>query len=1009
MSAFGFDPEQLFGRRRGQRPRPRVVSVGGGHRRRWIVLGVIAVIVILLIAGRWALGLRTEYLFFKSLDHTNVFWTPFVAQLVLFVIGFVITAALVGASVPFWAMSARHLDRHGGRIVAIVGGLIALIAAIVGGIYLAGQWQTVLLWLHGQPFGATDPAFGADYSFFIFTLPVIDDFSALLWTGAILGLVFALAGVASALIIQNAPGDVPLPLDPPEGSTPRDALRVSLRHLGGALVAIFVLAALGAHFGVYHLATSSHDNGLVGLDATQRSVIRPVLGGLQIVALLFAAGTLALLIRRWRIAGPGTGVAFGGLLAIWLVGAGLAQGIPAAIYQATSVNPNAQTAQKNTIDDFLVTSRYAWALQDGGSNPDVEARNFGTPHAPTLQDLSADQGTLRNVRIQDFRELPDTLAQIDRSRSYQTYPTITVDRYADAAGGGDTEVMLGPREIAEGDIPNATFVNSALNYTHGYGVTAVSVNQVASEGKPLILVGRQPMQQVTAGSPPNLSFDGNTQADPRIYCGLATTQAVVSGTQQREFDYPSGSGDAGSHAGQEMKGIPVSSPIDKLAVSLSAFGGFDLFLNNSLTQDSRVLIHRDISRRVSTLAPFLTVDGDPYMVVDPTSNHLVWIADAYIKTSLFPESFQLAQDGTSYMRNAVKAVVDARTCATTLYAVDLKEPLTAAWSAIYPGLLTPLDQMPKYLQQHLRYPEDYFAAQSQVYAQVHVHDASVFFNGSDRYQLAQEQINGQQQTTQAYYIEATLPGESAPSFVLFQTFTPGVTGSGSAANNMTAWLAAESDYTVTNHPHLIAVRLNNADNVLGPLQFDNNINTDPTISQQKTLLSQQGSQVILGNVIVLPFNNDSFLYVRPFYVIASSGTGTSFPQLRYVIVGTQNGVAEGNSFVSALQNLLNTTQPIPGLGAAPGATPSPSPSPTPTPTGSAAPTPTPSPLTVSQQVLNLIAKLIADNQAAQAALQKGDYTTYGKEEAAVQSDLTQLQQLLGQSGTSSSPSPSPSP
>ena len=179
--------------------------------------------------------------------------------------------------------------------------------------------------------------------------------------------------------------------------------------------------------------------------------------------------------------------------------------------------------------------------------------------------------------------------------------------------------------------------------------------------------------------------------------------------------------------------------------------------------------------------------------------------------------------------------------------------------------------------------------------------------------------------------------ESSPSFLLFQTFTPGTSGSGSAANNMTAWLSAQNDYTTTNHPHLIAVRLNNADNVLGPLQFDNNINTDPTISQQKTLLSQQGSQVVLGNVIVLPFNNDSFLYVRPFYVIASSSTGTSFPQLRYVIVGTQNAVAEGNSFV--------------------------------------------------------------------AALQKGDYATYGKDEAAVQLDLAQLQQLLSQSGALPSPSP----
>ena len=962
-------------------------------------------VIVLLIVGRWLLGLRTDYLFFKSLNHTNVFWTPFVAQLLLFLIGFVLTAALVGVSVPFVAMSARHLDRHGTRVVLIAGGIVTLIAAIAGAIYMAAQWQTILLWLHGQSFGATDPVFHSDYSFFIFTLPVIDDFSALLWAGAIVGLVIALAAAAAALLIENAPGEVPLPLEPPAGSTPRDALRVALRHAGACLVAIFLLAALGAHFGVYHLATSAHDNGLVGLDATQRNVIRPVLGGLQVVALIFAAVTLVLLIRRWAVAGRGTAIAFASLLFGWLVAAGLAQAIPAGIYQATSVNPNAQQAQRPTISDFLVTSRYAWALLDSGSHPDVEARSFGTPHPPALQDLLADLGTLRNVRIQDFRQLPDTFAQIDRSRSYQTYPTITVDRYSDGSGG-QTEVMLGPREIAEGDIPNATFVNSALNYTHGYGVTAVSVNQVASEGKPQVLVGRQPMRQVTDGAPPDLSFDGHTNADPAIYCGLQTTQPVVSGTQQPEFDYPSGAGDHTTSAGPGEQGIPISNPIDKLAVSLSAFGGFDLFLNNQLTPSSRALLHRDVNNRIATLAPFLTVDGDPYVVVDPQSDHLMYVADAYIKTSLFPEAYQL-NDGTSYMRNAVKAVVDAKTCATTLYAVDLHEPLTAAWNAIYPGLLTPFDRMPPYLRQHLRYPEDLFTAQSQVYATVHVHDPAVFFNGSDRYQLSQEMINGQQQTTQAYYIEATLPGESSPSFILFQTFSPGASGSGNAANNMTAWLAAECDYTTTNHPRLVSVRLNNGDNVLGPLQFDNNINTNPTISQQKTLLSQQGSQVILGNVIVLPFNNDSFLYVRPFYVLASSTSGTSFPQLTYVIVGTQNAVAEGTSFPTALQTLLNTTQPIPGLAGPAQGTPAPSPSPSPSGTPGATPTPSPSPSSLSQQLQTLLNKLIADNQAAQTALRNSDYTTYGKDEAAVQNDITQIQTLLGQPGATATPSPSP--
>lgn len=999
MSAFGFDPEEILRRRRG----PRVVRTGGPPRRsrgRRIVAIVVVALILIGLAGRWLLSLRANYLYYQSLNHTNVFWTPFVAQVLLFLIGALITGGGVGLSIVGWVRAARNLDRLGGRIGFWAGLAVALVAAVAGGAYLAGQWQDVLLWLHGQSFGATDPVFQQDYSFFVFTLPVLDAVQGLLWAVVLVGLLGSIGLAAASFSLGNTPAEVTLPVKPPEGRSFQDGFRAAVTHAGVCLAAIFVLAALGAHFGVYHLATSQHDN-FVGLDATQRNVTRPVLGVLQWVALGLAVLTVVLVLLRGRRSPGSSAATFAGTLVGWLVLSGVVQGVPSLIYQGASVNPNAQVAQTPSINDYLATSRYAWALTPN----DVEVRSFGAVGAPTLADLTADPGTLRNVRIQDTTQLPDTFNQIDRSRSYQTYPTITVDRYANTAGTGDTEVMLGPREIAEGDIPNTSFVNRALNYTHGYGITAVSVNAVASEGKPQILVGQQPMKQVTTDAPPGLSFNGAT-GDPRIYCGLSTTQAVVTGTQQSEFDYPSGGGDATFHAGAEMQGISVDNVIDKLAVSIDAFGGFDLLLNNSLTSSSRVLVHREIQDRITSIAPFLTVDADPYVVVDPTTNHLDYIADAYVSTDRFPES--AVEKGSSYMRNAVKAVVDARTCAVKLYAVDLNEPITAAWNGIYPGLMQPLSSMPSGLRAHLRYPEDLFTAQSHVYANVHVSSAAVFFNGSDRYRIAQQQLNGAQQDTTPYYVEVTLPGDTQPSFVLFQSFSP-ASSSGGGANNMTAWLAAQADYTTTNHPKLVAVPLNNSANVLGPLQFDNNINTDPIISPEISLLSQHGSSVILGNVIVLPFNNDSFLYVRPLYVLASGAAGgTAFPQLHEVIVGTQNAVAKGGSFVQALQTLLNTTDPIPGL-------PTTAPSTTPTgPTTPTTPTSPPSTANFTSQELALLNDLLTHEAAAQAALQKGDFTTFGKEEDAIKSDTTQLTTLLKQNppasaAPSSSPSPSPSP
>jgi uncharacterized protein len=1015
MSAFGFDPEQIFARRRS---RPRIVRPPGQLRRRIVAISIVVAIILILIVARWLLGLRADYLYYQSVGHTNVFWTPLIAHIVLFLIGFAIVAILVGASAIGWSMSAGNLDRRGRKIVLWSGLAIAALAGVIGGSTLSGEWQDILVWMHSVPFGATDPVFHLDFSFFVFTLPAIDDFMGLLWGGVILGVLGSIAMAVVAITVMNAPEELPLPLEPPPGRSPEDALRVAVISGAIGLAAIFLLAAAGAHFGVYHLATSSHTTGTgsngtpyVGLDATQRAVIQPVLGFLQVLAIVMAIATVALVVTRWSRASTGTAIAFASMLGGWLLVAGLTQGVPAAVYQATSVGPNEQSAQIPTIGNYLTTSRYAWGIESSGSDPQVLSKSFGTPHAPTLSDLESDLGTLQNVRIQDPTQLPDTLAQVDRSRSYQTYSTITVDRYPDAATGNDVEVMLGPREIAESDVPNASFVNTSLTYTHGYGVTAVSVNAVAGEGKPEVLVGQQPMTQVTAGAPPDLSFDNSTTADPSIYCGLDTTQNVVSGTTQPEFNYPSGGGDNTVHGTTSEDGIPITNPVDKLALSLQDFGGFNLFLNNSLTADSRALVNRQISTRITSLAPFLTVDADPYIVVDPDTGHLMWIADAYVKSSLFPESYQQS-DGTSYMRNAVKAVIDAKTCEIKLYAVDMNEPITAAWNAIYPGLLTPLSQISPFLRSHLRYPEDYFNDQAQAYAQVHITSPPVFYNGSDLFNIAQENLNASNttQATTAYYVEATLPGTSSPQFVLLQTFSPGASGGGVSANNMTAWLAAQCDYTGTNEPKLVSVRLNNADNVLGPLQFDNNINTNPTISSEISLLGQHGSTVTLGNVIILPFNNDSFLYIRPLYVTAAANGGTAFPQLQEVIVGTQNGVAQGTSFTAALQNLLNTSQPIPGLSN-PGTgtttpTPSPSPSgPTPSPSAGATPTPTPSG-TIQQQILALDSQIITDNTAAETALMSGNFTAYGAAEAKLQSDLQKLQTLLGeQAGSSPTPNP----
>jgi len=991
MSAFGFDPEEIFKRRR-----PRVVKDGGGggrplFRRKWLWITLV-VILVLLAAGRSLLSTYVDFLFLSSTGHSNVYWTPVITQIWLFVVGFVLTALVVGISVPAWRAAAATVDERGKRYSFWIGIAIIVVAGIAGGSYFAGNWQQVLLWMHGHNFGATDPVFGKDYSFFVFVLPVIDMVSAIGWAGAIVALVGAIAVAALCISAQNMPTDLPFALRPTPGRTPSDGVRIAVRHAGIALVAIFIMAALGAHFTVYHLATSQHNN-FWGLDATQRNVIRPVLGALQYVAAVFAVFTLALVLFRWKRESIVTSSVFTGMFVFWLIINGVVQWVPAAIYQATSVTPNALSAQSGPITDFLNTSRYAWGLQD---STNVMTEQFPTPQTVTLQDLASDPGTLNNVRVQDYRELPDALNQTDRSRSYQTYPTITVDRYPDQ-NGNDVEVMIGPREISSDNLPTSGFVSQSLIYTHGYGISAVSVNQAGESGKPLLIVGKQPMQQVTATAPPDLNFDGSPNADPRIYCGLSTSTPAVVNTTQKEFDYLDNNGTQHTSNAGYVQGIPVDNFFKKAALSLISFGGTDLFLTNSVTSQSEALLHRTIADRVSTLAPFLTVDSDPYVVVDPQTEHLMYIADAYVSTDQFPESYQLS-DGTSYKRNAVKAVVDAKTCQTTLYMVDPSEPLTATYNAIYPGLMQPLSTMPTYLLSHLRYPEDLFTNQAQVYASIHVDPKtpSTFFNSSDQWRVAQEILNGNTQDTQPYYVELTLPGASKPSFVLLQTFSPASGGNGGQANNMTSWLAAESDYTQTNKPKLESVRLPSNANVLGTLQFDNNINNDPTISKQLSLLNQSGSKVVLGNVIVLPFGNHAFLYVRPLYLVATSGS--SFPQLQQVIVGNQTSVAMAPDFQTALQTLFATSQPIPGLNLPGSTSSSPSPSPSPNTSPGATPAPTPTPILTSNfppAAIPIVNDLVKQEALYQQDLAKSDFADAGIAQAQIKKDSDQLIQILG--------------
>lgn len=1012
MSDSGFDPNDIFGSlRRARGSRPRVVRTGprftGGRR----ILAIVLIAAVVVISAFFALlGLRVQYLFVDSLGHSNVFWTPIVTKLLCFLIGAVVVGGIVAAAVPGWLRAANTLDERA-RPYAI-GGAIAIvaIAALSGGGFLAGRWEQILLFFNRRDFGTTEPVFNMDAGYWFFNLPFYDAVQGLLWGGVIVSLIVTILVGGACLAAELVPDELPFPLRPPKGVSPLDGFAVCVRQAGVLVAAVFVLAAAGAHFGVYHLVTDVHDQ-FVGLDATQRDVSKPILGVLQYIALVLAAVTVFFVVRRWRSATYSAAIVIGSLLGGWLIVAGLLQAVPAAIYSAARVNPNASTLQLPFVRDYITGTRNGWALNQPSQ---LETRTFGTAGqaltsatSATVADLSGEPGTLKNVRVQDERNIPEILNNIDKDRrAYQTYPSVSTDRYK-LSDGSDVAVIIGPREIQQSNLPSATFANQSFVFTHGYGVTAVSLNQLTSARDPQVLLGGQP-PSLTPGAPPSLLVN-----DPRIYCGLETTHPVVVNTSQNEFDYAS-NGDQFSQYGNVGGGLPVPGFLDRLAIGINQFSGLDLVLSSTTTQQSLILMHREVRDRVLQLAPWLTVDSDPYIVADQSSGHYVFIVDAYVKTDLFPESHR-GSDGSTYMRNAVKAVVDARNCQTTLYAVDLNEPITAAYNAIYPGLLTPLSSMPAGLKAHLRYPEDLFSAQSQAFTQAHVDPSRAIdlYTGTDVFRVAQESgaesVSGSPIDTTPHYVELVLPGAQQPSFVLLQTFSPNLTSSGTSSNAMTAWLAAECDYT-TGLPKLVAVPLGGA-GFQGPLQFDNKLNTNTQISQTVTLLNGSGSKVSYGTVIVLPFNNRVFLYVRALYVSANG----RYPQINKILVGTQDRVAQGDTFAQAIQSLYPgqdvSLLSLPGSAAPSPTQPNPSPTPSPSPSPGASPPPSASPsgLSLSAQEAQLLQDFLQHESAAQQALARKDYTAYGNEIAAAQKALDQLRDLLGPGfGATASPSPSPS-
>jgi uncharacterized protein len=972
-----------------QPPKPRRAR----RSRRGVVASIIVVLVILVLAfGSRFLGLYVNWLWFGEVGFRGVFWTRLWWQVLVGVAAFVLFFVIVEVNMelarrlaPSYRVTATGdlLEPRSDRVRRWVGwgGLgVSIVAAFIAGVSASAQWQTFLLYLKQAPFGQKDAIFGHDISFYVFSLPMWQSLQNFILGALIASLVFAaimhvvMGGIE---LTQNAPraaggaGDDEAGAASPFARAQRAAAPQlpqfdiklggrAVAHLSAILAAIFVVVGIGELFRGWRLLYSTA-GAIYGAGYTDVHVRLPLVYVTMAIAFLLAAVLVWNIWRRhqwWPLT-----------IAVWIVALILLRGIVPAVYQSVIVNPNQLTKERAYITNNLTATRLAYNLDQITQTP----LNPKTPLTP--QKLLANQATLNNIRLWDPQTLVANYKQQQELQPYYSFLDADVDRYT--VNGVYTQTMLSARELNIAGLPSSSqsWVNQHITYTHGFGVAMSAVNQVTKDGSPDFLI--QDIPPVTA---PGLEIK-----QPRIYYGERGTGYSLVKTNNKEFDYPGPNNTDVYTSYTGSGGIPISPVLNRLAFSVK-YGTLKFFFTSAIESQSRIIIRNDISTRIHAAAPFLQLDHDPYMVV--ADGRLWWIQDAYTTTDRYP--YSTPQDGVNYIRNSVKVVVDAYNGTMKFYVFDPTDPILKTYEAAYPSLFTPKAQMPQALLAHVRYPEDLFTIQSQVYATYHVNNADVLYNKGDQWSIPTNVSLSGAGPMSPYYVMMKLPGSPKEEFILILPFVP------NTRQNMISWLGARSDEP--QYGKSLNYLFSKSSLVYGPSQVEAAINQNPDISAQRTLWGQQGSQVIMGNLLVVPIE-DSLLYVQPLYL---QSTQTQIPQLQRVIVfyrapATAANGNNANQYVAMEPTLGQALAAafgqavLPGQAGVGGGTSGAG-------TGGTGGTGTGGTTggatgTVSAQAAALIARANTEFNAAQAALKAGDFAQYGRQVKALQQTLADLQRL----------------
>jgi uncharacterized membrane protein (UPF0182 family) len=909
-------------------------------------------IIIIVGATLIALDLATRFLvnwnWFSSVGYVGVYWTTAIAKITLFLGTFGLSAIAIwvngtiafrnsgrrahfrAASSPWDSLEGisqpRLLDRLSRRVPwrAIIAASAILLAGLIA-LSEVANWSVVLRFFYQVPFGNADPLFGNDLSFYLFSLPA---YTALKdWILSVLAL-----STLCAAVIYWAHGEIAF------DSQRRWISPAVIAHASVLLALFFVVGAWSFWLARFQLLYK--DNGVVvGAGYTDVHVELPILWALIVLCIAGAiASILNVRARHFKVPIICLAVVFGCALIV--------APIFTALFQRVYVKPNELNLEAPYIARNIALTKHAYKLEN------VLVKPFPADETLTYKSLQNDRATIDNIRLWDRQPLLDTYAQLQEIRTYYKFYDADIDRYQFA--GSYQQVMLSPRELASSLLPeNAqTWVNLHVLFTHGNGVVMSPVTQITPEGLPKFYLRDIP--PITTGGP--------AVREPRLYFGEGVAPYVIVKGSTSEFDYPRG--DKNVYADYRgAGGMSIGSMANRTLLSWY-FGDINILLSKYITGESRILIRRNIRERVSAIAPFLRLDSDPYIVV--SNGRLFWIQDAYTASDWFPYSKPIDGDSANYIRNAAKVVIDAYDGTVSFYVSDPSDPIIATYARIFPNLFKPLAAMPPDLQKHIRYPEDFFQLQAQVYRAYHMDTPEVFYNREDLWQFPRQATGsddtGDAATMAPYYINIRLPGETRTEFVIMLPMVP------SQRENMIAWLAARSD--PPNYGKLIVYEFPKDKLVYGPFQIEALINQNTEISQQISLWNQMGSRVIRGNLLVVPIGN-SILYVTPLYLRAQTG---QLPELKRVIAVYGDHVVMEQTLPEALAALFQ----------APSATPAPAPN-----TSTAATAP------LAQSTAR---DALGHYDRAIAKLKAGDWSGFGSEFTALQPLLEQLSRQEARTG-----------